>query len=49
MSKRVAPGTILGTMGETGDSQGGHLHLDVSKNGQYVNPLHYFPTIPKTI
>lgn len=32
--------TIIGYVGNTGDSTGAHLHIGVKENGQYVNPIY---------
>ena len=37
----VKEGTRIGLIGETGNTRGAHLHVDVWKNGTYVNPLPY--------
>jgi TP901 family phage tail tape measure protein len=37
----VAEGQRIGMIGETGNADGAHLHVDVWKNGTYVSPLPY--------
>lgn len=39
--QKISKGTILGYMGNTGDSHGTHLHLAIVKNNSFVNPLPY--------
>jgi murein DD-endopeptidase MepM/ murein hydrolase activator NlpD len=38
----VDRGQIVGTVGNTGLSVSAHLHYEVQKNGQYMEPLNYF-------
>lgn len=40
--QKVKRGEIIGYMGSTGLSVSPHLHYEVIKNGQKVNPIHYF-------
>jgi murein DD-endopeptidase MepM/ murein hydrolase activator NlpD len=40
--QKVKRGQVVGYMGSTGLSVGTHLHYEVLKNGQKVNPIHYF-------
>lgn len=40
--QKVKRGDIVGYMGSTGLSVGTHLHYEVFKNGEHVNPIHYF-------
>jgi murein DD-endopeptidase MepM/ murein hydrolase activator NlpD len=38
----VVRGQLLGKVGNTGISDGYHLHYEIHKNGRIVNPLYYF-------
>ena len=40
--QKVRRGDVIGFMGSTGLSVGVHLHYEVIKNGEKVNPIHYF-------
>lgn len=37
----IEKGTVLGYMGDTGDSQGAHLHFAVKESNKHVDPLPY--------
>lgn len=37
----IKQGTVVGRVGDTGNSEGIHLHLEIFKNGNLVNPLDY--------
>ena len=39
----VTKGQLIGIMGTTGSSTGVHLHLGLTRDGVYVNPLDYLP------
>lgn len=45
---KVDPGTVLGTVGNTGNAAGGfpHLHFGVKENGAWVDPARFF-SVPK--
>ena len=41
VGQRVSKGEHIGTMGDTGNARGNHLHFDLTKNGSRVNPIDY--------
>ncbi len=42
VGQTIKRGDIIGLVGSTGASVGPHLHYEVSKNGQKVNPQNYY-------
>ena len=40
--QKVKRGQVIGYVGSTGMASGSHLHYEVIKNGQKVNPVYYF-------
>ncbi len=42
--QEVKRGDVIGTVGSTGDSIGPHLHLEVMRDGEYLNPYYFVDT-----
>jgi len=40
--EKVKRGQIIGYVGNTGTSVGAHLHYEVIKNGEKVNPVNFY-------
>ncbi|HSL33684.1 MAG TPA: peptidoglycan DD-metalloendopeptidase family protein [Candidatus Limnocylindrales bacterium] len=43
VGERVAAGTVIGAVGETGCAFGSHLHFAIRKGSTFVDPLRYLP------
>lgn len=43
--QRVSAGQTLGEIGDSGDSHGAHLHSDIQRNGQYIDPIKYLQSL----
>ncbi|MCQ5120587.1 M23 family metallopeptidase, partial [Coprococcus eutactus] len=39
--QEVKDGDVIAKVGNTGNSTGAHLHLEVLVDGQYLNPLYF--------
>lgn len=40
--QKVSRGEVIGWVGSTGKSTGPHCHYEVIRNGEKINPIHYF-------
>ena len=45
--ERISKGSVIGLVGNTGMSTAPHLHYEVIKNGEKVNPKDYYPDIQR--
>lgn len=43
----ITSNSTLGEVGTTGSTSGPHTHLEITKNGQYIDPLTILPKVPE--
>ena len=41
VSQEVGRGEVIGTVGSTGASTGAHLHIEILRNGEFLNPVFF--------
>lgn len=41
----IQQGTVIATIGNTGNSTGNHLHFEVLQNGEYIDPITVLPAL----
>lgn len=46
VGQRVSEDTILGYIGLTGNTSGPHTHLEIKKDGEYIDPTTILPPLP---
>src|SRR5680860_207122 len=42
VGQRVKRGDVIGFVGSTGRSQGPHLHYEIFKDGEHINPINFY-------
>ncbi|MDO4782264.1 MAG: M23 family metallopeptidase [Capnocytophaga felis] len=42
VGQKVRRGDMIGTVGNTGRSQAPHLHYEIIKDGEHINPIHFY-------